>query len=133
VAGVLLDTHILLWWGSSPHKLAKSQAQLLEEMEERGEPVGISAITLWELAKMVSRGRLEIHEPVDLWLEEVENHPLISVFPLTARIVAESACLGDDFHQDPADQIIVATARCHGLKLMTDDDRIRKWGKVLLT
>ncbi len=81
---------------------------------------------------MFERGRLEIPAPLELWLEEVETHPLIKILPLTARIVAESIRLGRDFHNDPADQMIVATARCHGLRLVTADERIRRWGKVPL-
>jgi PIN domain nuclease of toxin-antitoxin system len=130
--GALLDTHILLWWRADPKKLSKPQAKLLGELESRGEPASISAITLWELAKMVELGRLEIDQTLDLWLEEIENHPLLSVVPITAQIAAESVGLGAGFHKDPADQIIVATARCLNLRLLTADERIRDWGKVLL-
>jgi PIN domain nuclease of toxin-antitoxin system len=55
---------------------------------------------------------------------------LIATLPLTTKIAAESVRLGEDFPNDPADQIIVATARCHNLTLITADERIRKWGKV---
>jgi len=67
---------------------------------------------------------------MQLWLNEVASHPLLKILPITAEIAAESVRLGDDFHRDPADQIIVATARCHDLTLVTADDRIRGWGKV---
>jgi PIN domain nuclease of toxin-antitoxin system len=113
-------------------QLSKSDEQWLADIEGRGEPAGISAITIWELAQMVARGRLEMERPLDVWLEELENHPLICVYPLSASISAESVRLGQDFHKDPADQIIVATALCHGLRLITADQRIRRWGKVLL-
>jgi len=130
--GVLLDTHILIWWRLGGGQLTRPQAQLLAELEKRGESAFISAITLWELGKMVEHGRLQIGQPLDLWLEEIENHPFITVVPITSRIVAESVALGEDFHKDPADQIIVATARCLGLRLITADERIHRWGKVLL-
>jgi PIN domain nuclease of toxin-antitoxin system len=52
------------------------------------------------------------------------------VLPITAAVAAESARLGRDFPKDPADRIIVATARCHGLRLVTADEHIRRWGKV---
>lgn len=129
---LLLDTQVLLWWRADPDRLPKSQARLLAEPEERGEPVGISAVTLWELARMAARGRLEVDQPLDTWLEELEHNPLLSIFPVSARIALESVRLGDGFHQDPASQIIVATARCHGLRLLTADARIIKWGKVRL-
>jgi len=129
---LLLDTHVLLWWRTDSERLPKSHARVLSDAEDRGEPVGISAVTLWELARMAGRGRLEVDQPLDTWLEELERNPLVSIFPVSARIALESVRLGDGFHQDPAGQIIVATARCHGLRLLTADDRIIKWGKVRL-
>ncbi len=129
---VLLDTHILVWWQSNPARLRKVHAQVLRELERRRQPAAISAMTLRELATMVQRGRHEIRMPLDLWLEEMESDPMLTVLPLTARIAAESVQLGADFPKDPADQIIVATARCHGLRLMTADENIRRWGKVPL-
>jgi PIN domain nuclease of toxin-antitoxin system len=128
--GILLDTHILIWWRLDSRRLSRNQIRLLEDLESRGRPVAISAITLWEMAMLSARGRIGIGEPLDVWLEEIEGHPLLVVLPLTARIAAESVRLGPDFHNDPADQIIVATARLHGLPLMTADARIRGWGKV---
>lgn len=127
---LLLDTHILIWWRSDPQRLTKAQAAALASLESHGAAAAISAITLWEMAKMLELGRAEITVPLDDWLTEIESHPLLAVLPLSARIVAESVRLGADFHRDPADQIIVATARCHGLKLLTADERIRRWGKV---
>jgi PIN domain nuclease of toxin-antitoxin system len=127
---VLLDTHILIWWRLDSRRLSRNQIRLLQDLEKRGQPVAISAITLWEMAMLAARGRIGIGEPLGVWLEEIENHPLITVLPLTARIAAESVRLGPDFHNDPADQLIVATARLHGLHLMTADERIRVWGKV---
>jgi PIN domain nuclease of toxin-antitoxin system len=129
---VLLDTHILLWWRTGTGRLTPAQTRTLEDHERKGWPLAISAITLWELANLVAAGRRQISLPLDSWLEEIENHPLITVLPLTARIVAESVQLGADFHKDPADRIIVATARCHGMRLVTADERIRRWGRVPL-
>jgi PIN domain nuclease of toxin-antitoxin system len=101
-------------------------------LEEQGQPVGLSVISLREFAMMMHRRRINVDMPLDLWLDGIESHPLITILPLTIRIVAESVMLGDDFPRDPADQIIVATARCHGLTLITADEGIRKWGKVNL-
>ncbi len=130
MAGVLLDTHVLVWWRIDPGRLSRAQTRLLGDLERRGIQNQISAITLWELVKMVERGRLQVDRPLDVWLGEIEEHPLLAVLPVTARIAAESVSLGDGFPRDPADQIIVATARCHGLALATADDRIRRWGRV---
>src|SRR5206468_9101473 len=101
-------------------------------MEQRGEPAAISAITLREFAWMVAAGRLETTVSLDSWMDEIGTNPLLTIMPFTANVVAESVRLGEGFPRAPADQIIVATARCHGLRLMTAADQIRRWGKVAL-
>ena len=126
----LLDTHILILWRQDFTRLSGKQARVLENLERDGQAAGLSAISLRELAKMIQRRRVEVEMPLEDWLAEVETHPLLTIFPITSKIAAESVRLGDDFHRDPADQIIVATARCHDLTLVTADDRIRKWGRV---
>jgi PIN domain nuclease of toxin-antitoxin system len=130
VISVLLDTHILVWWLLDVRRLSAAQAHLLRAMEARNEPVGLSAMSLRESAKLIQDGRLEIDASLDAWLDSIEFHPLVTILPLTTKIAAESVRLGEDFPRDPADQIIVATARCHGLTLITADNHIRKWGKV---
>jgi PIN domain nuclease of toxin-antitoxin system len=111
-------------------RLTKAQARVLDEVEAEGRPVGLSAISLRELAQMIHRGRAIVGMQLDAWLDSIDSHPLIATLPLTTKIAAESVRLGEDFPNDPADQIIVATARCHNLTLITADERIRKWGKV---
>ena len=129
---ILLDTHILIWWRLDSKRLNPAQTRRLQHLESRQEPIAISAITLWEIAMLSARGRIEMTEPLDVWLDEIEENGLIQVLPLTARIAAESVRLGPDFHNDPADQMIVSTARIHRIPLMTADERIIKWGKVSL-
>lgn len=126
----LLDTHIFIWWRSDPGRLSEPQAEVLRSLEKRGQAAALSAVSLRELASAGQRGRVTSEVPWELWLDEIEANPSFSILPLTARIAAESVRLGDDFPRDPFDQIIVATARCHGLRLMTADERIRRWGKV---
>ncbi len=126
----LLDTHILFWWRMDFSRLSSAQAQILDELEERAEPAGLSAISLRELAQMIHLAWAVVGMELEAWLDSIESHPLLTILPLTAKIAAESVRLGDDFPNDPADQIIVATARCHNLTLITADERIRKWGKV---
>jgi PIN domain nuclease of toxin-antitoxin system len=127
-----MDTHVLLWWRTEPHKLKEAQARVLDGLEDRSQPVGLSAISLREFAFMLHRRRVNVEMSLEQWLDGIESHPLITIFPITAAIAVESVRLGDDFPRDPADQIIVATARCHGLTLITADERIRKCGKVNL-
>jgi PIN domain nuclease of toxin-antitoxin system len=126
----LLDTHIVIWWlFGETQRLSKQQSRVLASLEQSAEPAAISAITLWELAMLRERGRVRVKKSLDDLLGDIDSHSLIRILPLSCAIAAESVRLGD-FHRDPADQIIVATARCHDLTLVTADDRIRGWGKV---
>ena len=126
----LLDTHVVLWWLTDDRKLSKGHAKLLERSERSGTAVGLSALSLWEIAKLVERGRLELTQSLDESLEQLETSEFITILPLTGRVAIESTRLGARFHSDPIDQIIVATARCHGLTLLTVDERIIESGVV---
>jgi len=121
----ILDTHILIWWSFDPSRLSRTHTAALAKAEQSGEHLAISAITLREIAAVIARGRIESTVALDQLLSGIESHPLLDVIPLTAQIAAESVRLGADAPRDPADQIIMATARCHGLTLITADDAIR--------
>lgn len=127
---LLLDTHILVWWLGDLDRLSAGQARALKQADADGERIGVAAVTLWEIAKMAQRGRIQLGRSVDVVLEEIERHSGIELLPLTARIALESTRLGDRVPSDPTDQLIVATARVHALRLVTSDDRIRKSGVV---
>jgi|SRR5688572_4345681 PIN domain nuclease of toxin-antitoxin system len=119
------DTHTLVWWLTGDQRLTAAQAAALERAEGRGDRIGVPAICFWEIAKLVERGRLELEVPADEVFEEIEDHPTIRILDLSPRIALESTRLGPGFPPDPADQLIAATARVHGLRLVTADDRIR--------
>lgn len=122
---LLLDTHILLWWLVDSDRLTAAQVAELERAEASGQPLAVAAITLWEMAKLAELGRLNLQTSVDELLEQLETHPGIAVLPMSARVALESTRLGPTFHRDPADQLIAATARVHGLRLVTADSRVR--------
>jgi PIN domain nuclease of toxin-antitoxin system len=103
---------------------------VLERAEHSGASVAVSAISLWEIAKLVERGRLTLSQSLDECLAQIESSAFFDVLPLTGRIAAESTRLGSAFPHDPADQLIAATARCHGLTLLTADERIVESGVV---
>ena len=126
----LLDTHVVIWWLTDDRKLSRGYAKLLERSERSGMAVGFSAISLWEIAKLVERGRIELTQSVDDSLEQLETSAFLSILPLTGRVAVESTRLGARFHSNPIDQVIVATARCHGLTLLTVDERIIESGVV---
>jgi PIN domain nuclease of toxin-antitoxin system len=125
---VLLDTHILIWWQFESSRLSRAQSHALLGLEKSGEQPFLSAISLREIASLLASGRVQVPIPGDAWLDEIESD--LIVLPITAKIAAESVRLGDEFPRDSADQIIAATARCHGLTLMTSNKRIRNWGRV---
>ena len=127
---LLVDTHILVRWRLEPDKLSRAQKRALRIAEIRNSQIFISAITLWELALLAVAGRIKTKGPLDAWLADLVSQPLIEVLPITPQIAAAGAQLGSGFHNDPSDRIIVATARCHGLKIVTSDERIRDWGGV---
>lgn len=129
---ILIDTHVLLWWCHDVPRLSPESRALLETTEQRGNAVGLSIISLWEISKLVSKKKYEISRSLDDWFEELEHHPSLKVLPLSVQIILDSMRLGSEFPKDPADQLIAATARCHGLRLMTADERIRRSGVVAL-
>ncbi len=126
----LLDTHVFFWWAAEPQRLSEPQALLLDHVEAAGESVALSAISLWDLAMLAHRGRIQPPKVIDLWLGEIESDPRIVILPLTGRIAAEAVGLVPEIPADPAERIIVATARCHGFPLLTADRRIRESGVV---
>ena len=129
VSALLVDTHIFFRWQAEPAKLTRPQLRALRHADNRGIPVSISAVTLWELALLAVRGRIKPNGPLEAWLTDIVSPP-IEVLPITPEIAATGALLGSGFHNDPSARIIVATARCYHLTLVTSDQRIRDWGGV---
>jgi len=125
---ILLDTHIWVWWVHDDTRLPDSYRVYLRANELQG--LGVSIISCWEIAKLVEYGRLVLPHPVAEWLDQALAYPGIHLLDLTPRIVVESTQLPGTFHRDPADQLIVATARVYNLPLVTLDDRIRAYSHV---
>ena len=92
--------------------------------------IGVSVISCWEIAKLVEYGRLELPCPLEEWFEQALSYPGIHLLPLTPEIAIESTRLPGEFHRDPADQIIVATARVYNCPLVTSDERILNYPHV---
>jgi PIN domain nuclease of toxin-antitoxin system len=119
---ILLDTHIWIWWVQNDARLTPRMQAVLAANEPMG--LGVSAISCWEVAKAVERGRLTLPFPPEQWLTQALAYPGVNLIPLTARIAVESTQLPQPFHRDPSDQIIVATARVLGCPLLTADVQI---------
>jgi len=125
---IVLDTHIWIWWVHGSEQLTSLQTQIIQAHET--DALGVSAISFWEVAKLVECGRLELPCPLPEWFDEALGYPGIRLIELTPAIAIESTRLPGEFHRDPADQIIVATARLRGCPLVTSDSRILKYPHV---
>jgi PIN domain nuclease of toxin-antitoxin system len=131
---LLLDTHVLLWWldapgGPAPRQTV-AQSRALDLSREINEQLGVASISLWEIAKLAELRRVQFEQDLDVVLRGIEQHPMLRILRLDAHVARESTMLGERMQGDPADQLIVATARVHALRLVTSDDRIRKSGVV---
>jgi PIN domain nuclease of toxin-antitoxin system len=120
-----LDTHIILRWLLEPRKLSREQNRVIETAARRAEPVALSAMSLLEIAALASEGRLE--KKLDAIFQVMQTNGFL-VLPFTYEVANEfSALLA---LRDPGDRAIVATARVHGLQLVTSDQRIIASGLV---
>lgn len=124
----ILDTHIWVWTVDQNSKLTTDYAKSVRQDEADG--LGVSIISCWEVAKLVELGRLQFSIPVEDWIEAALNYPNIRLLDLTPAIAIESTRLPSGFHKDPADQIIVATARIYNVSIVTMDDKIRNYPHV---
>ena len=119
----LLDTHILLWWHGDRDRLSRDQRDIIEAAGANS-PLEVSDISLWEVAMLHGLGRIRLNIPLREWLDKAVAPPLVRRHGISPAIAANLASLPDTFHRDPADRILVATARVLGATLLTRDRRI---------
>lgn len=122
---VLLDTHIWIWWLLGQPDLLRKERDALDATAARELPI-ISAISLWEAQMLHAKGRLTLAVPFDRWLREAAAPDVVRVAPLDINVVLAVDALPARFHGDPADRLIVATARVLDLPLATHDGNIRR-------
>lgn len=126
---IVLDTHVWIWWVDGGSQLPKNCLTFINA--EAGNGIGVSAISCWEFAKLVELGRLRLTIQADQWLAKALQPP-IQLVPLLPEVALESTQLPKPFHRDPADQLIVATARVLDCPLVTLDGQIRAYPHVRL-
>ena len=122
----LLDTHVWI-----KRALGEPVPPLVDQtLIRHAETLALADISLWEAAKLVELGRLQLSIPLPEFFR-LAITPELTVLPVTPAIAERVTALeASGFHKDPADQLIVATALVHGLRLISDDARIRQWGGV---
>ena len=125
---ITLDTHAWVWWTIDPDRLSVTQRERITDSED--DLIGVSAISCWEVAKLCEYGRLELPAGLPEWFRLALEYPGVSLLPLTPEVAIESTRLPGNFHRDPSDQIIVATARVHKCPLVTSDDKITDYPHV---
>jgi len=123
VRGVLLDTHIWIWYVAGSSKLSPKVRKVINDNIKEGQ-VFISAISVWEVSMLETKDRIVLGMPLLEWVQEALEITGIQLVELTPTIAIESTRLPGEFHSDPADRIIVASARVDDFLLITRDDRI---------
>ena len=119
----LLDTHVWIWWNLNPSKLSKKTIKIITDTKNYDEML-LSAISIWEFCKLVEKKRLVISCDTEEWINNAIVMPKFRIVQLTSTISYKSTSLPPPFHNDPADQIIVATAREENATILTSDHRI---------
>ena len=125
---ILLDTHVLIWWVNGEHHRLSNSALAAIDAEEHQRLV--SAISCWEVAMLVERGRLGLSIDCERWLNLVESVPRLQLLPLSPAVAVASTRLPGTFHPDPADRFLVAQARDLNIPLVTADSKIRAYPHV---
>lgn len=126
---LLLDTHVLIWMALEPKRLSKAATRAIERAASRG-GLAISSISLWEVAMLAQQRRLTIPGTVANWLTDLLAGSGVAVLDLSPAIAELSSMFGPDYPKDPGDRLIGATAKQHGLQLVTADKRILDSGQL---
>ena len=126
---IVLDTHALVWWVSGDAELsANARAAIKKELN--GGEIIVSSISAWEIAMLVAREKLVLTVDVDAWLAAVAEIEVVRFVPVNDEIAVKSVSLPGEFHKDPADRMIVATARILAIPLVTKDEKMRAYPHV---
>jgi PIN domain nuclease of toxin-antitoxin system len=127
VKGLLLDTHTWIWLMEGKELNLSVQKIINDAAKEKS--INIAAISTWEIAMLVSKGKVKLEKPLLAWIQDSLALPGLALKPLTPEVSVESTALPEGFHGDPADRLIVATARIYQLTLLTRDQKILDYAK----
>ena len=117
----LLDTHVWVWWIRHDPRLNETVVKHLDGFASDERPF-VADISLWEVAMLVEKGKMDLPLPVDQWLASASDPRTVRVVPISAAIAAETQVAR--ILRDPADRLIVATSRILRVPLFTKDRNI---------
>jgi PIN domain nuclease of toxin-antitoxin system len=123
---IVLDTATWIWRASDARRLSAKARRAIDAAER----ALVSAISVWEVAMLVAKRRIQLDRPVEHWVDIALALPGIQLAPLAPAIAVRATKLPGDFHPDPADRIIIATALEHAVPVVTPDERIRSYPHV---
>ena len=125
----LLDTHIWIWLQEEDRDHLKRSAVEQATAWHEEQRLHISAISIWEVAQLASRQRISLSTPVEAWVQIGLKDPDLMLLDLSPQVLLDSTRLPGKLHKDPADRMIIATARHHSLTLLTRDDDILSYAR----
>ncbi|KAA9130515.1 type II toxin-antitoxin system VapC family toxin [Marinihelvus fidelis] len=128
---IVLDTHALVWWVHADTQLSSAARKAIRAETRADEGlIVVSAISAWEIALLVEKGRLTLSMSVDDWMEAVAEIESVRIVPVDAVVAIQSTRLPGEIHPDPADRMIIALSRHLSAPLVTADGRIRAYKHV---
>ena len=132
---ILLDTQIWLWLALGIHRIRPAQITAIMEARSRRDAIGVSIISCWEIAKSVELGRVDLNDGspdwnLAKWFDDAIPNTGVEILDLTLAVAIQATSLPGNFHKDPFDQMIVATAIINNCPLVTSDSLIRDYPEV---
>ena len=125
----MLDTHTWIWWHMNPQKLSQKVKRIVGNTN-RYDEILLSAISPWEFSKLLEKKKIGISCDPEDWINSALDMPKFRLVHLSPVLAYRSTVLPQPFHSDPADQIIVATAREENATILTKDTRILTYKNV---
>lgn len=123
----LLDTHVWIWSQEAQEKLGRRAQKILTSSDDER---AVSAISTFEIARLIGRGRILLKQSFANWKSKSLHDLVATTIDVTHEVAWDAYNLPGQFHKDPADRILVATARLHGFTVLTADDSILRYAHV---
>jgi PIN domain nuclease of toxin-antitoxin system len=123
----LIDTHVWIWTQENPERIGPKTKRAIADSKNA---LYVSAISTMEIARLVSVGRLKLSGPLTTWVSDTVQSLMCGTIEISHEIAASAYALPGNFHRDPADRLLIATARIHELILLTADERILRYPHV---